>query len=169
MKPLKVNKRIILGPGPSSANPDVLNSMSNPILGYLDPDFFKILDDVRTGLKDLYRTKDHAFALSGSGSSGMEAGLTCLAERGDKVIICAYGYFCERQILMAERLGLEIIAIRTEWGKQMNPSLLEDALKEREEELIEKEATKIEQKKHVPQERETVERVVVDSWEDLVD
>ena len=63
MKPLKVNKRIILGPGPSSANPDVLNSMSNPILGYLDPDFFKILDDVRTGLKDLYRTKDHAFAL----------------------------------------------------------------------------------------------------------
>ena len=72
MKPLKVNKRIILGPGPSSANPDVLNSMSNPILGYLDPDFFKILDDVRTGLKDLYRTKDHAFALSGSGSSGMD-------------------------------------------------------------------------------------------------
>ena len=96
----------------------------------LDPDFFKILDDVRVRLKDLYRTKDHAFALSGSGSSGMEAGLTCLAERGDKVIICAYGYFCERQILMAERLGLEIIPIRTEWGKQMDPSLLEDTLKE---------------------------------------
>jgi len=130
LKPLKVNKRIILGPGPSSANPDVLHSMSNPILGYLDPDFFKILDDVRDGLKNLYKTKDHAFALSGSGSSGMEAGLTCLAERGDKVIICSYGYFCERQILMAERLELEIIPIRSEWGKQMDPSLLEKALKE---------------------------------------
>ena len=104
--------------------------MSNPILGYLDPDFFKILDEVRESLKNLYRTKDHAFALSGSGSSGMEAGLTCLAERGDKVIICAYGYFCERQILMAERLGLEIIPLRSEWGKQMDPSLLEDALKQ---------------------------------------
>ena len=43
---------------------------------------------------------------------------------------------------------------------------VEDALKEREEK---KETTKIVQKKHVPQERETVERVVVDSWEDLLD
>ena len=31
---------------------------------------------------------------------------------------------------MAERLELEIIPIRTEWGKQMDPSLLEDALRE---------------------------------------
>jgi alanine-glyoxylate transaminase/serine-glyoxylate transaminase/serine-pyruvate transaminase len=130
LKPLKVNKRIILGPGPSSANPEVLKSLSNPILGYLDPDFFSILDEVRNNLKNLYRTNDNAFALTGSGSSGMEAGLTCLAERGDKVIICSYGYFCERQILMAERLELNIIPIRTEWGKQMDPSLLEDALRE---------------------------------------
>ena len=130
MKPLKVNKRIILGPGPSSANPEVLKSLSNPILGYLDPEFFKILDDVRGSLKSLFRTNDNAFALSGSGSSGMEAGLTCLAERGDKVIICSYGYFCERQILMAERLELEVIPLRSEWGKQMDSSLLEEALKE---------------------------------------
>ena len=66
MKPLKVNKRIILGPGPSSANPEVLKSLSNPILGYLDPEFFKILDDVRGSLKSLFRTNDNAFALSGS-------------------------------------------------------------------------------------------------------
>lgn len=129
MKPLKVNKRIILGPGPSSANPEVLKSLSNPILGYLDPEFFKVLDDVRSSLKSLFRTNDNAFALSGSGSSGMEAGLTCLAERGDKVIICSYGYFCERQILMAERLELDVIPLRSEWGKQMDPSLLEEALK----------------------------------------
>ena len=59
MKPLKVNKRIILGPGPSSANPEVLKSLSNPILGYLDPEFFKVLDDVRSSLKSLFRTNDN--------------------------------------------------------------------------------------------------------------
>ena len=40
-----------------------------------------------------------SFAVAGSGSAGMEAGLVSLAEPGDKVIICSYGYFCERQLL----------------------------------------------------------------------
>ena len=42
----QIPRRIILGPGPSSAHPRVLKAMSNPVMGYLDPDFFEILEEV---------------------------------------------------------------------------------------------------------------------------
>ncbi|MDA1278636.1 MAG: alanine--glyoxylate aminotransferase family protein [Chloroflexi bacterium] len=132
-EPLTVPRRVILGPGPSSANPRVLRAMSLPIIGYLDPAFFEILDEMTGMLGELFRTEQRAFAVAGSGSAGMEAGLVSLAQPGDTVIICSYGYFCERQILMAERLDLNVVALRTEWGKSMDPAVLAEALKEHPE------------------------------------
>ena len=127
-EPLTVPRRVILGPGPSSANPRVLRAMSLPIIGYLDPAFFDLLDELSGMLGQIFRTKQYAFAVAGAGSAGMEAGLVNLASPGDTVIICSYGYFCERQIIMAERLGLNVVAIQTEWGKSMDPQLLADTL-----------------------------------------
>ena len=128
-EPLDMPRRVILGPGPSSANPRVLRAMSLPIVGYLDPAFFDLLEKVSDMLNDIFLTKQMSFAVAGSGSAGMEAGLVSLAEPGDKVIICSYGYFCERQIIMAERLGLNVIPLRTEWGKSFDPQVLLDTLK----------------------------------------
>jgi len=127
-EPLIVPRRIILGPGPSSANPRVLRAMSLPIIGYLDPAFFDLLDELSTMLGEIFKTDQRAFAVAGTGSAGMEAGLVSLAQPGDTVIICSYGYFCERQIVMADRLGLNVIPLRTEWGKSMDPQVLADAL-----------------------------------------
>ena len=110
-EPLTVPRRVILGPGPSSANPRVLRAMSLPIIGYLDPAFFDLLDELSGMLGEIFRTDQHSFAVAGAGSAGMEAGLVSLASPGDTVIICSYGYFCERQIIMAERLGLNLSLI----------------------------------------------------------
>lgn len=129
-EPLAVPRRVILGPGPSSANPRVLRAMSLPIIGYLDPAFFELLDDLSGMLGEIFKTNQRAFAVAGAGSAGMEAGLVSLAVPGDTVIICSYGYFCERQIIMAERLGFNVVPLRTEWGKSMEPQVLADALKE---------------------------------------
>ena len=107
--------------------------MSLPIIGYLDPAFFDLLDELSGMLGQIFRTKQYAFAVAGAGSAGMEAGLVSLASPGDTVIICSYGYFCERQIIMAERLGLNVVAIRTEWGKSMDPQLLADTLRDHPE------------------------------------
>tara|TARA_B100000470_G_scaffold121245_1_gene93580 strand:- start:509 stop:1621 length:1113 start_codon:yes stop_codon:yes gene_type:complete len=107
--------------------------MSLPIIGYLDPAFFDLLDELTGMLGQIFRTKQYAFAVAGAGSAGMEAGLVSLASPGDTVIICSYGYFCERQIIMAERLGLNVVAIRTEWGKSMDPQLLADTLRDHPE------------------------------------
>jgi alanine-glyoxylate transaminase/serine-glyoxylate transaminase/serine-pyruvate transaminase len=107
--------------------------MSLPIIGYLDPAFFDLLDELSGMLAEIFKTDQRAFAVAGAGSAGMEAGLVSLASPGDTVIICSYGYFCERQIIMAERLGLNVVALRTEWGRSMDPQVLANALKEHPE------------------------------------
>jgi alanine-glyoxylate transaminase/serine-glyoxylate transaminase/serine-pyruvate transaminase len=107
--------------------------MSLPIIGYLDPAFFELLDELSGMLAEIFKTTQRAFAVAGAGSAGMEAGLVSLAQPGDTVIICSYGYFCERQIIMSERLGFNVIPLRTKWGRSMDPQVLADALKEHPE------------------------------------
>ena len=124
-----VPRRTILGPGPSSASPRVLRAMSQPIIGYLDPAYFDILDEVSTMLAQVFITKQTTMTVAGAGSAGMEAGLSSLLERGDKAIICVNGFFCERQILMCERLGIEVVRVAAPYGEPVDPQLLEDALK----------------------------------------
>ena len=123
-----VPRRTILGPGPSSASPRVLRAMSQPIIGYLDPAFFTILDEVSALLDHVFITNQTTMVVAGAGSAGMEAGLSSLLERGDKAIICVNGFFCERQILMCERLGIEVVRVESPYGKPVDPQMLEDAL-----------------------------------------
>ncbi len=125
-----IPRRIILGPGPSSAHPKVLNAMSNSVIGYLDPEFFNILEDVSEKLSKLFNSTGQSFAISGTGSAGMEAGFTNLISEGEKLLICNNGYFCKRMILMAERLGIDFDTVDDDWGKQTNLDELEDMLKQ---------------------------------------
>ena len=64
---IPIPRRIILGPGPSSAHPRVLRAMSSPVMGYLDKDFFSIFEEVTMLLSGLYNTKQHSFAIAGTG------------------------------------------------------------------------------------------------------
>ena len=125
-----VPRRMILGPGPSSANPRVLRAMSQPIIGYLDPAYFEVLGSVQDMLRHVFGTRQTTMTVAGSGSAGMEAGLTSILSPGDKVAICVNGFFCERQVLMCERLGADIVRVEAEWGSAIDPNALDSALAE---------------------------------------
>jgi alanine-glyoxylate transaminase/serine-glyoxylate transaminase/serine-pyruvate transaminase len=74
--PLKVEERLIMGPGPSNAHRRVLDACAQPILRLLDPRFCAIMDEVKLGLQYIWQTKNkHTFALSGTGHSGVEASI----------------------------------------------------------------------------------------------
>ena len=65
-------KRILMGPGPSDAHPRVLKAMSTPLIGHLDPEFIRIMDEVKSMVMETFLTKNHVtFVLSGPGSAGM--------------------------------------------------------------------------------------------------
>jgi alanine-glyoxylate transaminase/serine-glyoxylate transaminase/serine-pyruvate transaminase len=104
--------------------------MAVPMIGYLDPDFMLILDEVSELLKRVFKTEESlTMSLFGTGSAGMEAGFSSLLEPGDTVVMCVYGFFCERMIDMAERVGANVIPLRAAWGKPFPPEMLEEELK----------------------------------------
>ena len=124
-----VPPRILLSAGPSSANPRVLQAMMTPMIGYLDPDFMLILDEVSELLKSVFQTDERlTMALSGTGSAGMEAGMNSLLEPGDTALICVCGFFGERMVEMADRVGANVIPLRSEWGRAFPGEMLEAEL-----------------------------------------
>ncbi len=125
-----VPPRILLGPGPSDANPRVLQAMSGPMIGYLDPDFVKVMEEVSELLTRVFNTEESlTMVLSGTGSAGMEAGLSSLLEPGDTVILCVCGFFGRRMADMAERIGANVVLLQSEWGRAFPPEMLEAELK----------------------------------------
>ena len=121
--------RILLGPGPSNASPRVLQAMMSPMIGYADPEFMVVLDEVSELLRLVFQTDEGlAIALPGTGSAGMQAGLNSLLEPGDTVVICSCGYFGERMADMAERLGANAVVLRGEWGMPFPAEMLEEEL-----------------------------------------
>lgn len=125
--------RLPLGPGPSPVHPRVLEALARPTLGHLDPDFLDILDEVGDLLRQVFRTEGLAFAVSASGSGGMEAAVVNLLEPGDTVIVGVAGFFAERMAEMARRTGAELVRVEAPWGRPVAIEDLERALDEHPE------------------------------------
>lgn len=122
--------RTLMGPGPSDINPRVLGAMSAPAIGYLDPIFVGMMEELKTLLRYAYQTENAlTFPISGPGSVGMESCFVNMVAPGDKVIVCRNGVFGGRMIENVERAGGVPIIVEDTWGEPVSPQKLEDALK----------------------------------------
>ncbi len=125
---LRVPPRILLGPGPSIANPRVLKAMTTPMLGYLDKDFVDVMDDTVALIRQVYGTQNSlTFPVSGTGTAGMETALTNIIEAGDSVIVGINGYFGGRIAEIAERCGAHVTPVHAEWGNIIEPEQIAEA------------------------------------------
>jgi alanine-glyoxylate transaminase/serine-glyoxylate transaminase/serine-pyruvate transaminase len=123
-------QRTLMGPGPSEINPRVMAAMSLPAIGYLDPVFVEMMEELKSLLRYAFQTKNAlTFPVSGPGSVGMEYCFVNLVAPGDKVIVCRNGVFGGRMIENVERAGGTAIVVEDAWGEQVDPQKLEDALK----------------------------------------
>jgi len=122
--------RVLLGPGPSNIHPRVMKAMVSPVVGHLDPEFVKVMDDIKKMLRIVFRTGNEiTFPVSGTGSAGMQTVMANLVEAGDEVVIGAAGVFGTRMAEVAARLGAKIHLVDAEWGRIVEPERIEQALK----------------------------------------
>jgi len=122
--------RTLMGPGPSDVNPRVLTAMARPTIGHLDPEFIRLMDEIKGMLQYAFQTKnDLTIPVSAPGSAGMETCFVNLIEPGDKVIVCQNGVFGGRMTENVKRSGGEAVIVEQEWGRAVDPARLEDALK----------------------------------------
>ena len=122
-------KRLLMGPGPSDAPPSVLNAMSQPLIGHLDPSFVQMMEEIKAMLRQVFLTEnDMTFPISGTGSAGMEFCFVNLIEPGDEVIIGVNGVFGGRMADVATRCGAKVTQVEAEWGRIMEPAQVAKAL-----------------------------------------
>jgi len=122
--------RILLGPGPSLTAPRVMRAMAAPTLSHLDPLMLRLLDDVRERLGRVFRAAEgsFAFAVSGTGTSGMETTVANLVREGTRATVVISGYFGDRLAQMCERYGASVTRLNVEWGRSCDPEALRTQL-----------------------------------------
>ncbi len=129
--------RILLGPGPGMPHPRVLRAMQAPTLGHLDPELIKVFAQEQELLRYVFQTRNEwTFALSGTGTAGMEAALANLIEPEDAVLACVHGYFGGRLADMATRLGAHVDRIERPLGQIFDPSEVKSALRKKKYKLL---------------------------------
>ena len=121
--------RLLMGPGPSAIHPRVLEAMAKPTVGHLDPYYLQLMDDLQDMLRKLFRTQNKmTFAVSGTGSAGMEATVANLIEPGDSMLVCKNGVFGGRMVDVAQRCGADVAEIDRPWGEVFTPEDVKSAL-----------------------------------------
>jgi alanine-glyoxylate transaminase/serine-glyoxylate transaminase/serine-pyruvate transaminase len=119
---------VLMGPGPCNPYPEVIESFGRPVLGHLDPEFIGLMDEVGDRLRTVFRTENRlTFAVSGTGSSGMEAAFVNFLGPGDTAVIGVNGVFGGRMCDVAERCGAEVVRVDAPWGTPIDPQQLLDA------------------------------------------
>lgn len=127
--PLTPPKRLLFGPGPSLVADRVYAAMGKPVVGHLDPFFFQVNEEIRAGLQQVFGTANpFTMALSGTGSAGMEAAVSNFTEPGQKLLVFANGFFCDRITEMGKRNGADVVRFEKPWGETFTDEEVQQAI-----------------------------------------
>lgn len=123
-----MEKKYLFSPGPTMLPPEVLLKMAEPIMHHREPEFEKIYEEIREGLKYLFQTKNEVLVFTSSGTGAMEGAVSNLLSRGDKALVVRGGKFGERWGEICKAYGIEFVPIDVEWGRPVDPELIQKAL-----------------------------------------
>ena len=127
---LELQKRTLLGPGPSDVHPRILEAIGKPTIGHLDPQFVDLMEEIKSLLKYAFKTENKmTYTVSAPGSAGMETCFVNLVSPGDKVLVCINGVFGKRMLENVIRIGGKPTVLEFPWGKSVDPQKVEEALK----------------------------------------
>lgn len=130
-------ERILMGPGPSTVPARVLQAMSAPCIGHLDPYFFSVMDETQRLLRFLFQTENpFTIPVSGTGSAGMETCLVNLIEPGDEVVVCINGFFGTRMADIVGRVGGRLVRVDGQWGRAIDPEAVRKDVQGRNPKII---------------------------------
>ncbi len=122
-------KHYLLSPGPTPIPNEIALAMSETMIHHRTPQFNKVFDEARQGLKKLFGTQNDVLMLASSGTGAMEASVANLFSPGDKVLVINGGKFGERWLNISNAYGLNPIELKVEWGRAVKVADVEAQLK----------------------------------------
>ncbi|WP_159314818.1 pyridoxal-phosphate-dependent aminotransferase family protein [Mammaliicoccus sciuri] len=131
MDTLKVNKRLIMTPGPVSVDPRVSQAMSNSILGQFDFEFVNIMNETMSLIRQSFLTKNKwAFPIDGTSRAGLEAVISNIVKPGDEVLVPVIGRFGYLFTELVTRAGGIVHNIHKPMGEVFDQAEIIEALDE---------------------------------------
>ncbi|WP_252274701.1 alanine--glyoxylate aminotransferase family protein [Nocardioides sp. LMS-CY] len=122
--------RLLMGPGPVTADPRVLRAMSAQLVGQFDPWMTDTMNETMALYREVFRTANRqTFLVDGTSRAGIEAALVSLLEPGDRVLVPVFGRFGHLLTEIAERCRAEVHTIEVPWGAVFDPEAIDDAVR----------------------------------------
>jgi len=109
---------------------EVLLKMAEPIMHHREPEFSRILAEIRENLKYLFQTKEEVLVFTSSGTGAMDGAVSNLLRKDDAALVVRGGKFGERWLEICEAYGVRVRAIDVPWGEAVDPVLVAEALRE---------------------------------------
>jgi aspartate aminotransferase-like enzyme len=123
-----IRKQRLLTPGPTPLYPPALHAMMASDMHHRTEDFRKVYRACLADLKELMGTSNDVVMFAASGTGAMDATVSNLFSRGDKVVVCVAGKFGERWADIAKAYGLDANVLTMPYGDAVSPQMLEAAL-----------------------------------------
>jgi len=120
------NEPLLMIPGPVPVPEQVRMAMMRQAINHRGPAFGAIYAESVRVLKDLFRTGNELFILSGSGTAAMEAAIGNFG-RDRRIVSLVNGKFGERMGKIGQRYG-EVTVVQSDWGTPLDLDGLERAL-----------------------------------------
>lgn len=115
-------------PGPTNVPDRILQAMAKPMIDHRSPDFHELHERIVDGLKYAFQTKGDVYALTCSGTGGVECAIFNVVDPGDEVIVPIGGVFAERMAEEVKSAGGRVIEVPVRWGSAVRASQIEEAL-----------------------------------------
>jgi len=125
---MHIKKQRLLTPGPTPLYPPALRAMMASDMHHRTEDFRNVYKSVLADLKEVMGTSGDVLLFAASGTGAMEASVSNLFSRGDKVTVCSAGKFGERWAEITKAYGLEVNVLKAEYGDVVAPERVEAAL-----------------------------------------
>lgn len=120
-----MKKTYLLTPGPTAIPESVVSVFARPIIHHRTPEFEKLFEEVKNGLKTLFQTKQDVLMLAATGTGAMDAAVSNLFRKGEKVITVNGGKFGDRWTKISKAYGLAPVEIKLANGDAVEPQDLE--------------------------------------------
>ena len=118
---------VILTPGPVAMPESVVRAFQRPPLSHRSPEFHALMRRVRRGLCDLTNA-NHAAVMVGSGTLANDVVSGQISRLNAPGVIVTAGEFGERLLDHADRMGLDYIHVRHDWGQRLDYDRIGNAL-----------------------------------------
>ena len=125
----KSGRHFLQIPGPSNVPDRILHAIGQPTIDHRGPQFKALSEEVLLGSRRIFKTTGPVIIFPASGTGAWEASLLNTLNSGDKVLMFETGHFATLWYNMAEKFGLDVDLVPTNWRHGVDPDLVEEKLR----------------------------------------